>query len=94
MGFGEEDHRAEVLFLSHLINDTYYQHDITDDINLNQLAEVVSARSHISIYSWIFILYFGYNLTLRYLFIYFLRKISPELTSATNPLLFVEEDWS
>ena len=24
---------------------------------------------------------------------YFLRKISPELTSATNPPLFAEEDW-
>ena len=28
-----------------------------------------------------------------YLFIYFLRKISPELISATNPPLFAEEDW-
>ena len=25
--------------------------------------------------------------------IIFLRKISPEVTSATNPLLFAEEDW-
>ena len=24
---------------------------------------------------------------------YFLRKISPELTSAANPPLFAEEDW-
>ena len=24
---------------------------------------------------------------------FFLRKISPELTSATNPPLFAEEDW-
>ena len=27
------------------------------------------------------------------LFVCFLRKISPELTSATNPPLFAEEDW-
>ena len=26
-------------------------------------------------------------------FLFFLRKISPELTSATNPLLFAEEGW-
>ena len=26
-------------------------------------------------------------------FFFFLRKISPELTSATNPPLFAEEDW-
>ena len=24
---------------------------------------------------------------------FFLRKINPELTSATNPPLFAEEDW-
>ena len=29
----------------------------------------------------------------RSLIIFFLRKISPELTSATNPPLFAEEDW-
>ena len=28
-----------------------------------------------------------------HLFIYFLRKISPELTSAASPPLFAEEDW-
>ena len=27
------------------------------------------------------------------LFFFFLRKISPELTSAANPPLFAEEDW-
>ena len=32
--------------------------------------------------------YFGFIL-----FIVFLRKISPELTSAANPPLFAEEDW-
>ena len=26
-------------------------------------------------------------------FFFFLRKISPELTSAANPPLFAEEDW-
>ena len=26
-------------------------------------------------------------------FCFFLRKISPELTSAANPPLFAEEDW-
>ena len=26
-------------------------------------------------------------------FLFFLRKISPELTSAANPPLFAEEDW-
>ena len=31
----------------------------------------------------------------RYIFflLFFLRKISPELTSAANPPLFAEEDW-
>ena len=27
------------------------------------------------------------------IFFFFLRKISPELTSAANPPLFAEEDW-
>ena len=38
--------------------------------------------------------YFGSESSLLfiYLFIYFLRKISPELTSAANPPLFAEED--
>ena len=31
--------------------------------------------------------------TLCFLFVCFLRKISPELTSAANPPLFAEEDW-
>ena len=29
-----------------------------------------------------------------FLFIFFLRKISPELTSTANPPLFAEEDWA
>ena len=33
----------------------------------------------------------GYGL--RELLLVFLRKISPELTSAANPTLFAEEDW-
>ena len=28
-----------------------------------------------------------------FFFLFFLRKISPELTSAANPPLFAEEDW-
>ena len=31
--------------------------------------------------------------TLHIFFFFFLRKISPELTAATNPPLFAEEDW-
>ena len=27
------------------------------------------------------------------IFFFFFRKISPELTSASNPPLFAEEDW-
>ena len=41
-------------------------------------------------------IFFGNYLNLfliRILFIYLLRNISPELTSASNPPLFPEEDW-
>ena len=40
---------------------------------------------------------FERNLVLLYIYLFilllFLRKISPELTSAANPPLFAEEDW-
>ena len=32
-------------------------------------------------------------LSMQSSFFFFLRKISPELTSAANPPLFAEEDW-
>lgn len=44
MGSWEENHRGEGPFLSHYVNGTCSQHDNTDDVSLDQLAEVVSAR--------------------------------------------------
>lgn len=42
---GEEDHRAEVSFLSHHVKGAPCQHDfITDDFNRDHVAEVVFAR--------------------------------------------------
>ena len=44
---------------------------------------------------FVFSLYFSASTCLRniYVLFFFMWKISPELTSATNPPLFAEEDW-
>ena len=34
-----------------------------------------------------------YMINMSHFFFFFLRKISPELTSAANPPLFAEEGW-
>ena len=41
MGLGEEDYRHKVPFSSHHTKGTYYHHDITVDVDLEHLAEVV-----------------------------------------------------
>lgn len=42
MGFRDKDHRGRVQFSSHHIKGPCHEQDITEDVKLNQMAEVVS----------------------------------------------------
>lgn len=44
MGLWEEDNRGKVLFLSCHIKGSHYQHDITLNVDLNPLAELVVVK--------------------------------------------------
>ena len=49
---------------------------------------------HLSLYNWWLLWLESEHLFVCFCFVFlFLRNINPELTSATNPPLFAEEDW-
>ena len=55
-------------------------------------SQCLKKQYYFQMWLWVFI-YSGF-VTLLFIYLFILRKISPELTSAANSPLFAEENWS
>lgn len=77
MGFGEEDYSSKVPFVLHHINDTYHQHDITVDVNLDIQLMCCLSFSNAFVFAFSIVYFEGKSLCapINFNWLYFIIKV-------------------